>query len=359
MTEFSVEPALASQAHADAARIRCDALAKPKQSLGEIERLVVRLAASQAKCPPSADRPRVAVFVADHAVAREEPVVAYPADVTRAMLVTYARGRAAVNALARSAGASFELVDVGVRGAGTLSEIAADVAVHRPRVRAEGSANIAREPAMSESELRACLDAGRDVAERASRDGVDVVALGEMGIGNTTAASAVSARLLNLPADRVVGPGAGLDRAGVERKAEVVARALRRASTNPAQPLDVLRELGGLELAAIAGAALGCAERRIPVVVDGFIASAAILAAVRHRPALAEHLVFASCSPEPAHRAILAALGCERPLFDLGLRLGEGSAAALALPVLRSACRTMADMATLEDVLAWMSEGSR
>jgi nicotinate-nucleotide--dimethylbenzimidazole phosphoribosyltransferase len=353
MNDFRAEPAAVSELHAAEARARLDALAKPKRSLGELERLAERLCGSQAKCPPTAERPRVIVFVADHGVAHEEPVTAYPPSVTRAMLTTYARGRAAVNVLARAAGASFELVDVGVRGAGALGVTAPDVVVHRPRVREDGSRNIAREPAMSADELAGCLNAGVEAATRAAVHGVDVLALGEMGIGNTTAASAVVAKLLDLPASAVVGPGAGLDAEGVARKVLVVERALERTGVNRSEPLEVLRELGGLELAAIAGAALAAAERRIPVVVDGFIASAAILAAARYRPHLVDHLLFASRSPEPGHHAVLEALGCRRPILDLGLRLGEGSAAALALPVIVSACRVMSEMATLEQVLEW------
>lgn len=336
-----------------AAQARLDALAKPPGSLGSLEGIALALAAIQRRVPPVAERSRIIVFAADHGVTAEG-VSPYPAEVTASMVSAFAAGRAAVSVLARAAGAELEIVDVGVRALdhGRLAGHP-DISVHTARVRG-GSGNIAREPAMSQSELAACMRAGAAAAERAAAAGVQVLALGEMGIGNTTAAAAVVARLLGVPAAQVVGPGTGLDAAGVARKAAVVERALARRGAPAHQPLAVLADVGGLELAALAGCMLAAAHRRLAVVLDGFIVGAAALAAARHAPALRGYLIPATRSAEPGHAHVLAALDIDslgKPVFQLDMRLGEASGAALALPVIRAAARLCSDMATLDEVL--------
>lgn len=331
-----------------AAQAHLDALAKPPGSLGRLEGLAVRLACAQGKLPPTANRPRVVVFAADHGAPRAHALSPYPPEVTASMVRTFASGRAAVCALARQAGAELEVVDVGVIGITEDLPAADGVRLVRAPV-GPGTRDLVTGPAMGAAELEQALEAGRAAARRAAQAGVDVLALGEMGIGNTTAAAAVAARLLGRPAAELVGPGTGLDAEGVARKATLVQRALDRGG--PGGPLAALADLGGFELAALAGCMLEAGRLRIPIVLDGFIVGASALAAVRHAPALSQMLIAATASAEPGHRAVLEALGVEAPLLDWGLRLGEASGAALTLPLLRSACAVYSEMATLAEVL--------
>jgi nicotinate-nucleotide--dimethylbenzimidazole phosphoribosyltransferase len=339
------------------ARQRLDALAKPPGSLGRLEELVVQLAAIQRTERPRAERARVLVFAGDHGVARAEAVSPYPPEVTRLMVETFARGQAAVSALSRCAGSDTEVIDCGVLGLPAEIPVAAGVRLWRQPVARRVTGNLADEPAMSAAELAAALEAGRSAARRAADDGIEVVAVGEMGIGNSTAAAALAARLLGRPAHELCGPGTGLDTAGVARKAAVVERALARCALAPDDAAGALAELGGFELAAMAGCFIEAAHRGLAVLLDGFIASAAALAAVRLRPALRAYLVPATLSPEPGHRHLLDALAIGAPIFQLGLRLGEASGAALALPVVRAACRLVHEMATLESVLTGAGGG--
>lgn len=327
-------------------RAHLDALAKPPGSLGRLEELAVRLARAQRRHPPTAARPRVIVFAADHGVVAQQ-VSPYPQAVTALMVRTFAEGRAAVAVLARQAGAELEVVDVGV-----ASPLPVDP---RPGVRvwraavAPGTRDLSQGPAMDAAERDAAWAAGAQAAERAAGEGVDLLALGEMGIGNTTAAAALGARLLGQPAAALVGPGTGLDPAGVAHKARVVQGALDRGG--PTDPLGALADLGGLELAALAGCMDRAAALGLPVLLDGFICSVAALVAVRARPAVAAALIPTTRSAEPGHGAVLDALALGAPLLDWGLRLGEASAAALALPLCRAACAVVVEMATLAEVL--------
>ncbi len=329
-------------------RARLDGLAKPPGSLGRLEEIAVFLAGAQRTFPPSVVSPRVVVFAGDHGVAREEGVSPYPPEVTGAMIATFAAGKAAVAVLARQAGADLEVVQVGV---------VPDVAVEPvPGVRvleqnvARGTRNLAAEPAMSAEQCAEALAVGREAVDRALAEGVDVLCLGEMGIGNTTPASAIAARLLDRPAAELVGPGTGLDAHGVAHKARVVQRALDREG--PAEPLAALADLGGFEIAALVGAMLAAEEGDLPVLLDGFIVGAAALVAVRHRPETRRVLLPCTRSAEPGHVAVLEALELGPPVLDLGLRLGEASAATAALPLVRSAAALVTEMALLEDVLA-------
>jgi nicotinate-nucleotide--dimethylbenzimidazole phosphoribosyltransferase len=317
---------------AEEARLAYDAKTKPRGSLGRLEELGCRIAEIRGFVPRSLEA-AIVVAAGDHGVARAG-VSAYPQEVTTQMVANFAAGGAAINVLARQAGATLVLVDAGIV---TPFE---HERVHSVRVGA-GTADLAEGPAMTDVETRAALDAGASLAEELA--GYDVVGLGEMGIGNTTSASALTAALLHVDPALVCGRGAGLDDAGVARKVATVRRAL---DVNARR--DPLTALGGFEIAFLAGLALGCAERRIVVLLDGFISGAAALAAARIDPAVTASMIAAHRSPEPGHALVLEALGLE-PLLDLGLRLGEGSGAALALPLLRSAIAILAEMATFAD----------
>ncbi len=316
-------------------------LIKPPGALGRLEALAIRLAAWQGTPAPSADRVRIVVFAGDHGVAGEG-VSAFPQSVTAAMVNQFARGGAAVSVLARVLDAELEVINLG-----TAEAIGPTPGVLDLRL-GPGTANFVREPAMSEGQLVESLRAGRDAAARASSAGVRIFIGGEMGIGNTTAAAALGAALLGEAPETLTGPGAGLGTEGVQRKAEVIRRALVRHGPYLADPLEVLRRLGGFEIAALAGAFVACAQHGLPVLVDGFICTAAALAAERLCPGASGWFLYAHTSAEPGHARMLAALD-GKPLLDLGMRLGEGSGAAVALPLLRMACALHAGMATFEE----------
>lgn len=327
------EPDFAAEA---AARAALDAKAKPRGSLGRLEGLACRVAAIRGggldrASAAAAATPVIVVCAADHGVA-EEGVSAYPQEVTRQMLRAFAGGQAAICVLARRAGARLVVVDLGVR-----EQVDAPEIVDR-RVRA-GTANFTRGPAMTRDEAERAVAIGIGLAEPG------IVALGDMGIGNTTSAAALTAAVLEVDPADVCGRGTGLDDAGVAHKLAAVRRGL--AVNRLDDPLGALAAVGGLEIAALTGLVLGCAARRTPVLVDGFISAAAALAAVRLQPRCKDFLIAAHRSPEPGHGAILDALGLD-PLLDLGLRLGEGSGAALALPLLAAALAILSDMATFD-----------
>jgi nicotinate-nucleotide--dimethylbenzimidazole phosphoribosyltransferase len=307
---------------AEAARAELDRKTKPRGSLGRLESLAVQLAALAGTTSPPPVQAAVVVALADHGYA-EEGVSAYPSEVTAQMLSNLETGGAAIAVLARELDVELVVVDAGVG---------------RP------TANATRSPAMSRDAALEQLRAGIALAEELARRGVNALVLGELGIGNTTAASALHARLLDADPATVCGRGTGLDEAGVARKVECVRRAL---AANPAgsDAIDELASLGGFELAFLAGAALGAASRRMAVVLDGFVVGAAALIAARISPAVVESMVAAHVSPEPGHAHGLRALGLD-PLFDLELRLGEGTGGALAVPLLRAARAILVGMAT-------------
>lgn len=327
------------------ARARQDRLTKPRGSLGRLEELSVRLAGIAGTCPPPVPCPAaVAVFAADHGVV-VEGVTPWPQEVTAQMVANFAAGGAAINVLARQAGASVTVIDVGV--ATPLPDGLPGTVLRRP-VRA-GTADLAVEPAMTTEECRRALDVGAEVAAELVADGARALVTGEMGIGNTTPAAAVIAALLGRDPGEVTGRGTGIDDAGLARKIEIVSAALaRHAAAVDAGPLETLAALGGLELAALAGFIVGGAAAGVPVVVDGVIADAALLVADRLAPGTVHRCVAGHRSSEPGATAVLAALGLE-PLLDLGLRLGEGSGACLALPVVEAAARTLGEMATFDE----------
>ena len=323
-------------------RARLDAQARPPGSLGRIEDLAVRLALIQQRPDPRADRVTLLVFAGDHGLT-QEGVSRYPAEVTPAMVATLAAGRATANAFARSVGARVVIVDAGVN---------ADLAPHASLVDAKvrrGTRNAAVEPAMTLGEATLGLERGAEQAVAAIEAGADVLALGEIGIGNSASAALLMHRLAPAPLADCIGPGAGHDAAGLAGKQAALARAAHRSDA--AEPLEVLRQFGGYEIAMMAGAIHGAADRATPVLIDGFIGTAAALVAIRLRPETQAACIFTHCSAETGHRRMLDALGAT-PLLDLGLRLGEGTGALLAAPLVRAACALLNEVATLDDVLS-------
>jgi nicotinate-nucleotide--dimethylbenzimidazole phosphoribosyltransferase len=303
-----------------------DRKTKPRGSLGLLEQIAVRIGALQQVAVPPVPDAAIVVAAADHGVAHEG-VSAYPQEVTAQMLANFDSGGAAVNVLARLAGARLVVVDAGV---GTPT------------------ANITQGPAMVRAVADAHIARGRALVGELVRDGIGIVAVGEMGIGNTTAAAALSARLLRAAPAAVCGRGTGVDDAGFARKIDVVERSLAANPIESADGIDVLAALGGHEIAVLVGVVLACRAERIPIVLDGFITAAAALVAARIEPDAVEAMIAGHRSPEPGHTLVLEALGLQ-PVLDLGLRLGEGSGAALALPVVRSALALLNEMASFDE----------
>jgi nicotinate-nucleotide--dimethylbenzimidazole phosphoribosyltransferase len=317
-----------------------DAKTKPRGSLGELEELTARIAAIRGKADPGPLRAAIILAAGDHGYAAER-VSAYPASVTRQMLATYAAGRAAISILAARAGAGLLLVDAGV------SEPYEDPAVRSLRL-GGGTKNAAKGPAMEPEEAERGLAVGSALIDELADAGVGIVGLGDMGIGNTTAASALCAALLPARPEEVCGRGTGIGDEALARKIDVVRRALETNRPDTGDPAGTLAGVGGYELTVLAGACLRAPSRGVVVLLDGFVTAAAALVAARLEPAVASYLVASHRSPEPGHSLVLAELGLS-PLLDLGLRLGEGSGAALALPLVQSALALLAEMATFED----------
>jgi len=326
---------------AEAARRHADGLRKPPGSLGALEDVGVRLAAIAGSCPPPVPlRPAVVVAAADHGV-WARGVSPWPQEVTAAMVTSFCTGDAAVNAVAATVGARIAVLDVGVAGA-----LPDHPLLHRARVRA-GTADLSRGPAMTREEAARALLAGADLAGDLIVSGADLLVTGDMGIANTTAAACLIAAFTTAGAEAVTGRGAGGDDALLAAKTAVVAEALARHDPDPADPLGVLAAVGGLEHAAIAGVLLAGAAARVPLVLDGMASVAAALAAVALAPALGEHLLAGTRSPEPGATIALAALRLT-PLLDLGLRLGEGTGGLLAVPLVVAAARVLSEMGTLD-----------
>ena len=323
------------------AKKRHDTLTKPPGSLGGLEALGVRLASIYGAPKPVVRNKAVAVFAADHGVTAAG-VSAYPKGVTRGMVLNFLHGGAAVNALARVADAGLLVVDVGVD---------ADFPDH-PRLLkrkvARGTANFLDAPAMTMDETLAACNVGVETSRRLISEGANLLVGGEMGIGNTTPAAALTAVLTGGSVRAVTGRGTGVTDAGLEHKITVIERVLERHQPERIEPLGTLAKVGGLEIAALVGFYLMAARERVPVVLDGFIATSAALVAVALNAHVRDYLFASHASVEPGHRVQLGHLGLE-PLFDFGLRLGEGSGGVLALPLLESAARVLTDMATFEE----------
>ncbi|MGM0915468.1 MAG: nicotinate-nucleotide--dimethylbenzimidazole phosphoribosyltransferase [Pseudomonadota bacterium] len=321
--------------------LHLDNLTKPPGSLGRLESLAVALGAISGKALPRVSPPGVLVFAADHGVAAEG-VSAFPQEVTAQMVANFVAGGAAINVFSRQIGARLEVIDVGV--AATLPA----QGVVNEKVR-RGTANMVEADAMHRDEALSALEAGIRAAERAVQAGCRCLIVGEMGIANTTASSALLAALTEAPVAGLIGSGTGIPSERLAHKQAVIERALAARAPDRDDPLDVLAKLGGLEIAAMIGAYLGGAARRVPLLVDGFIATVAALVACRLGPDTRDYLIFGHRSREPGHAHALAALDAQ-PLLDLELCLGEGTGAALAYPLLEAACRVPAEMATFDDI---------
>jgi len=340
LNQLPTIPAL-DRAAIDAARARQNRLTKPLGSLGALEDLGIRIAGMTGVCPPSTDalgNAVIYVFAADHGVARRG-VSAYPPEVTAQMVLNYARGGAVINSLARQMDATLTVTDVGVD-----FDFPIDLPINHAKVR-KSSRDWSTEPAMTASETEAALTAGYDIVMAEKELGLMVV--GEMGIGNTATAAALVSALLGLPAADITGRGTGVEGEALANKKRVVAEAVVRLPKDlPA--IEVLSQVGGLEIAAMAGAIIAAASRRVPVLVDGFISTCAALVADRLAPGVRHYLIASHRSHEAGHAAVLDALGLQ-PLLDLGMRLGEASGGALAIPLVRAAVNVLANVATFDE----------
>lgn len=331
----------ASITHLNKAKQRQDNLTKPAGSLGRMEALAIRLATLQATEHPAVDRVIIAIFAADHGIAAAG-VSAFPQEVTGQMVANFSAGGAAISVLAKSLGADLEVVNLG-----TVQNLGPLPGVIDCRI-AAGTANFQHQDAMSDQQLADAMLAGRESVTRAVSTNAQLFIGGEMGIGNTTSATAIAAELLMMEPEMLVGPGTGLDQAGVSKKAEVIRQALSRYQQLGKTPLELLRCVGGFEIAALTGAYIAAAQEGLPSLVDGYISSVAALVAINLQPKIKPWLFYSHRSAEPGHRYVLASLDAQ-PLFDFGMRLGEGSGAATAVPLLRLACDLHNNMATFAE----------
>lgn len=320
---------------------RLDSLTKPPKSLGRLEEIAAQVARVQGSDHPRVARKTVLLMAGDHGVVAEG-VSPYPQDVTWQMVANFVAGRAAINQIARSVGADVSVYDVGV--ARDLAEFAGIVHANVAR----GTANMATGPAMTREECATAVLVGVRAAREAALSGTALLGTGEMGIGNTTAASALTAAFTGREPVDVVGRGTGLDDAGVAHKAHVIAAALAVNDVRSLDALGVLSAVGGLEIAALSGVVIGAAEAGVVVVSDGFISGAAALAAVELCPAARDYLLPSHLSVEPGHRIVLEHLGM-KPVLELDMRLGEGTGAALAMGIVDAACRMLSGMATFAE----------
>jgi len=329
-----------------ATTIRLDSLTKPPGSLGRLERLAIQLAGITGRADVRVDRRVIVVAAADHGVARQG-VSAYPSEVTAQMVANFVAGGAAINVLARGVAAEVIVVDAGV--AGPIPAVATPASGSRlvsARIR-PGTADMTAGPAMTRDEAVRAIEVGLDLVDELVETGIDIIGIGEMGIGNTTAASAIAAVMTGGDVDLVTGRGTGIDDAGRTRKVAAIERAIALHRPDPTDPIGVLAAIGGLEIGVLVGTVIGAAAARIPVVLDGFITGAAALIAVALQQRIGARLIAAHRSVEQGHAVVLEHLGLE-PILDLDLRLGEGSGAALAMYLIGAAVRVRDEMATFE-----------
>lgn len=330
-----------------AARARQEQLTKPKGSLGRLEELSVQLAGIKGTAAPHLASKVIITMAADHGIAAQG-TSAYPQEVTVQMVYNFLRGGAAINVLARHVGARIVVVDMGV---------AATLTPHPQLVSkkvASGSADMSKGPAMSREQALQAVHTGIEILKAELGKGMEIVGTGDMGIGNTTSASAICAAITGEPVERLAGRGTGLDDARLAHKVEVIRWALSANRPNPGDPLDVLSKLGGFEIGGLAGVMLGAAAHRVPVVIDGFISGAAAMIATGLCPGAKDYLIASHASAEVGHRAMLQWLGL-KPLLDLDMRLGEGTGAALGIFLAEAATKILAEMATFAE--AGVSEG--
>jgi nicotinate-nucleotide--dimethylbenzimidazole phosphoribosyltransferase len=325
----------------EAARIRQSMLTKPAGSLGQLEDLSIQLAAITGQLRPSLVNKAVIVMAGDHGVAAEG-VSAFPSEVTPQMVLNFLHGGAAISVLARQASARVVVVDMGV-----ASDIAPLPGLHIHKI-ARATQNMAVGAAMTRPQAEEAIRVGLQLVEQESTQGLDLVATGDMGIGNTTPSSAIVAAITKRPVAEVTGRGTGVDDAGLAHKIQIIERAMAVNQPDPNDALDVVSKVGGFEIAGLAGVIIGAAARRVPVVIDGFISGAAALIAAGLVPEVRPYLIAAHQSVEIGHQAILKHLGL-RPLLNLNLRLGEGTGAALAFHLVEAAVRILNEMATFAE----------
>ncbi len=316
-------------------------LTKPPGALGKLEQVAIDLAAMQGCDRPDVDKVYISIFAADHGVAAEG-VSAFPQEVTAEMIRNFSNGGAAICVLAKRCQANFEVVNLG-----TVVELDELPAVVDAKISAS-TANFCQQAAMTDSQLQAALSAGASAVDRAVNMGAKLFVGGEMGIANTTSASAVAAAILRLDAELLTGPGTGVNQQGVRLKAELINRAIALHRGEEKTPIEVLRYFGGFEIAALAAAYIRCAQQGVTILVDGFISSVAALLATELNNAVAGWLIYSHGSAEPGHRLVLEALNAE-PLVDFKMRLGEGSGAVLAVGMVRAAVACHNEMATFGD----------
>lgn len=324
------------------ARMRQDTLTKPRGSLGRLEELSIQLAGITACQLPSVERKTVIVMAADHGVTLEG-VSVYPAEVTPQMVLNFLRGGAAINVLARQANARVVVVDMGV--ASEIEDASGELIRCKIGL---GTADLAKGPAMTREQAVESIQSGIEIAEAEIRRGVDILATGDMGIGNTTASAAIACTLMKQSPENVAGRGTGLDGDGLKRKISVITHALNVNKPNANDALDVLAKVGGFEIGGLTGVILAAAANRKPVVVDGFISTAAAMIAVSLAPTVGDYMIAAHVSQERGHRLMLEWLGLN-PLLDMNMRLGEGTGAALAFHLIEASTRILREMATFDE----------
>ncbi len=316
-------------------------LTKPAGSLGLLETIAVQLAGLQSNVKPTIDKVQITVFAADHGIV-SEGISAFPQAVTAEMIRNFSRGGAAISVLANENNAKLTVVNVG-----TVSELEPLMHVQDARI-AAGTNNFAQQAAMSSKHCQQAMMVGRKISQQAKEAGIDLFIGGEMGIGNTTSATAIASALLSSPAEQLAGPGTGLNDEQVAHKASIINAAIKRHKNEIPTPLDILHYLGGFEIAALVGCYLHCAKIGLPVLVDGFITSVAALVAERIQPTSKQWFLFSHQSAEPGHQAILSELEA-LPLLDINMRLGEASGAAVVLPLIKLSCSLHNNMATFAE----------
>ena len=333
----------------EAASARQDALTKPRGSLGVLESLSVKIAGITASYKPAVANKVIITMAGDHGVAAEG-VSAYPVEVTAQMVYNFLHGGAAINVLARHIGARVVVVDMGVAADIEEEDSGIDDCSFVNKKIGYGTANIAKGGAMSYEDAIRSIEAGMEVLEheRAREKGVDIVGVGDMGIGNTTPSSAITAFITGEPVANVTGRGTGLDDNGLANKIRVIEKALEVNNPNREDAIDILAKLGGFEIGGMAGVMLAAAAHRIPVVIDGFISGAAALIAYELSPKIRDYLIASHLSVEAGHRAVLNYIGL-KPLFNLNMRLGEGTGAALGISIVDASCKILREMATFEE----------
>jgi nicotinate-nucleotide--dimethylbenzimidazole phosphoribosyltransferase len=323
------------------ARARQDTLTKPTGCLGRLEDLSIQLAGIQGKSRPLIKDKGVIVMVADHGVV-SEGTSAYPQEVTAQMVLNFIRGGAAINVISRQIGARVVVVDIGVAG-----KTSSFLGIIHHKI-APGTQNMCRGPAMTPEQAVQAVETGIEIVDTEINRGLDIVATGDMGIGNTTASAAICAVITGKSPAVVTGRGTGLDDKGLQHKVEMIEKAIALNKPNPADALDVLAKVGGFEIGGLAGVVLGAAARRVPVMIDGFISGAAALIAAGLCPQAKDYMIAGHVSVEPGHKILLDFLGL-KPLLDLNMRLGEGTGAALGISLAETSCRILSEMATFAE----------